>query len=343
MITIDRYRPGDRPAVEALFRRMHGEERAEPYLARWRWQYERNPNLPDGLPLIWLVRAGDEVIGQYATMPVKLSVAGREIDAAWGMDVMILPEHQGRGLGRLMFETWDANVGASIGLGLTDASNALFTKLHWPGMGRVPRLIKPLAPRGADAATAWRRLRGIPSRARNAMTRMRPLDSGIHVIHRFDERATRLWERVLPSFAFAVRRDAAYLNWKFVEPEHVHYSIAAYVRGDEMRGYAVVRHVEQPDQRVTILVDFLADPAEREAIRSLLRWVDREALAARSHLIRTFATHAGFIATLRGAGFHDGPAGMRYVAKINAIEVPAEFYDAAAAWHVTAGDSDADR
>ena len=63
------------------------------------------------------------------------------------MDVMVAPERQRRGLGEVLFRTWDRNVGASLGLGLSDASYRLFQKLKWPDVGPVPCLVKPLSRR----------------------------------------------------------------------------------------------------------------------------------------------------------------------------------------------------
>ena len=80
-------------------------------------------------------------------MPVRLAVKGREIKGSWGMDVMVAPERQRRGLGEVLFRTWDRNVGASLGLGLSDASYRLFQKLKWPDVGPVPCLVKPLSRR----------------------------------------------------------------------------------------------------------------------------------------------------------------------------------------------------
>jgi hypothetical protein len=341
MIEIDRYLAADRDALDALHRRVLGEERAAALRQRWEWTYVENPNLPDGTPLIWLARDGEAIVGQYATMPVRLWVAGREIGAAWGTDVMVAPEGQRQGLGHRLFTTWDENVGASIGLGLTDASHGLFRKLHWPDLGRVPRLVKRFVPEGVRGArAAIGQLAGI---GRRAAARRRPLGGEIVPVAEFDDRFTRLWRRVAPSFAFAVRREAADLTWKFLRPPHVKYQIAALVRGGEVLGYVVYRHVDEAQGRVTLLVDFLADPGDPVALRTLLRWIDREAAAAGSVLIRTFSTCTAFHGALRAAGYVYGNPGMRFVAKINAVPVPPTFYDSAERWHVTLGDSDADR
>ncbi|MBC8088027.1 MAG: hypothetical protein H7Z40_12235 [Phycisphaerae bacterium] len=343
MITIERYGAGDRASVESIFRRFHGDAAAE-FLERWSWQYEQNPNLPAGLPLIWLVRMEGEVIGQYATMPVRLMANGHEIDAAWGTDVIILPHHQRLGLGRMMFDAWDQGVGASIGLGLTDASHGLFKKLQWPDMGRVPRLIKRLSARKQDALTS-----PVPLRARMAValqtarTQLAPVDANIRQVTRFDAGATRLWERVGPLFAFAVRRDAAYLNWKFVDVPHLTYKIAVMEKGGETTGYLIIRQIEQNGWRATILADFLTDPREPGTFKALLHWAEREALAENSDVIRVSSAHATFNGILRTNGYEDLSPAIRFVAKINAIAVPPDYYGSLANWHVTVGDSDNDR
>ena len=112
---VDRYRADDRRAVEALYRRVFGTDAADASRLRWEWQYRRNPNNPGGEPEIWIAREGPAIVGQYATMPVRLAVKGREVTGSWGMDVMVAPERQRRGLGEVLFRTWDRNVGASLG------------------------------------------------------------------------------------------------------------------------------------------------------------------------------------------------------------------------------------
>jgi len=53
-----------------------GNDAAESSRLRWDWQYRSNPNNPGQEPEIWIAREGTMIIGQYATMPVKLSLNG---------------------------------------------------------------------------------------------------------------------------------------------------------------------------------------------------------------------------------------------------------------------------
>jgi hypothetical protein len=347
MAEIDRYRAEDRRQVEALYRRVFGPDAAEASRLRWDWQYRRNPNVPPEGPEIWIAREGSTVVGQYATMPVRVSIDGRELQGSWGMDVMVAPERQRQGLGDTLFRTWDRNTGASLGLGLSDSSHRLFQKMQWPEVGPVPCFVKPLSRRALRQPTwpvavnrfvsyvtfPWVRL----------VSRNRPLQGEVKTIRHFGDDFTRLWERIGHKFRFAVRRDAAYLNWKFIHAPHARYSVAALVRDGEAAGYAVYRHATEPRGRVTLLVDFLTDPADKAGLLTLLRWVDREARANDSDKIRTFALHEGMRRLLRKSGYYSVKSTMDFVAKINAVDVPADFYKSTDGWHVTLGDSDQDR
>ena len=347
MADINKYRPDDKRAVEALYRRVFGIDAAESSRLRWDWQYRSNPNNPGQEPEIWIAREGTTIVGQYATMPVKLSVKGREVQASWGMDVMVAPERQRQGLGEILFRTWDRNVGASLGLGLSDSSYRLFQKLNWPDVGPVPCLVKPLT-RRALRRPNWpvginRLVSAITLPIVLIISRARPVRAEVRLVQRFDDSFTALWETLAPKFDLAVRRDAAYLNWKFASAPHVRYSMAVARREGRNIGYAVYRHLHEPRGRVTLLVDFLADPDDEEAFRTLLNWVDREARQADSDKIRVFASHAAFRRALRKSGYFQVKSTMEFVLKINGIDVDPSFYENIESWHVTLGDSDQDR
>jgi hypothetical protein len=344
---IERYRPEDRRGVEALYRRVFGSDAAEASRLRWDWQYRRNPNNPRREPEIWIAREGPAIIGQYATMPVRLSLAGHDLNASWGTDVMVAPERQRQGVGEVLFRTWDRNVDASLGLGLSDSSYQLFQKLRWPDPGPVPCLVKPLTRRALRVPT-WpvpvnRLVSAVTLPVVKIVARTRPLIAEVRPVDRFDESFNDLWSQVAPKFDLAVRRDASYLNWKFVLAPHVRYSVAALRREDRNVGYAVYRHVHEVQGRVTLLVDFLTDPDDEAGFSTLLGWVDAEARRAGSDKIRSYAMHAGFRRILRKSGYFQIKSTMEFVVKVNGIAVPAAFYENTDRWHVTRGDSDQDR
>ena len=347
MADIVRYTPEDRRAVEALYRRVFGNDSADASRLRWDWQYRLNPNNPGGTPVIWIAREGPTIVGQYATMPVRLQVHGRELDASWGMDVMVAPERQRQGMGEVLFRTWDKNVGASLGLGLSDSSHRLFRKLRWPEPGPVPCLVKPLTRRALKRPGWPEPLNMVVSVVTlpivKVVARARPLRAEMAIARRFPPGFTALWEQVAPKFEFAVRRDAPYLNWKYSDTPHVRYALAALSRAGALQGYVVYRHVQEARGRATVLVDWLVDPDDEAGMKTLLRWVDREARAADSDKIRAFCLHDGYRRQLKRSGYFQVKSTMEFTAKVNGLDLPPGFYDDTSRWHVTLGDSDQDR
>ena len=272
MAEITRYKAEDRRSVEGLYRRVFGNDAAEGSRMRWEWQYRRNPNNAGQEPEIWIAREGTSIVGQYATMPVRLWVRGQEVRGSWGMDVMVAPERQRQGLGEVLFRTWDRNVGASLGLGLSDSSYRLFQKLRWPDVGPVPCLVKPLTRRAlrrpnwpvpVNRLVSARDAADRQDRGEDA-ARCAPKCGWCSASTTASRRCGTSWRRSSRSRCGATR---AYLNWKYVSAPHVRYSIAVLRRSDRNIGYAVYRHLHEPRGRVTLLADFLADPDDETALR----------------------------------------------------------------------------
>ena len=94
MSDIDRFKPEDRRGVDLLYRRTHGADAAEATRLRWDWQHRRNSYNHSGQPGIWVAREGPTVIGQYPTIPVRVSLKGLEVEGAWGADAMVAPERE---------------------------------------------------------------------------------------------------------------------------------------------------------------------------------------------------------------------------------------------------------
>jgi hypothetical protein len=343
---IDRFRPDDRRGVDTLYRRTHGADAAEAYRLRWDWQHRRNPYNLTGEPGIWVAREGPTVIGHYQTLPVKLSLKGLEVDGAWGDDAILAPERDRQGLGEALLRTWDRNSGAVLSLGMSPESRELFKRMQWPHSHIVPCLVKPLTRRAVRLPNlptpVNRLLSGLVYPFVQIVARSRPLRAECEPVRRFDASFTTLWERLAPKFDLAVRRDAAYLNWRYIEPPHVRYWVVALKRSGEVHGYAVYRHRNEPLGRVTMLVDLLVDPEDISGLKTLLRWVDRAARAEDTDKVRAFMMHGALRRVLRRNGYFNVKSTLEVNVKVNAVQVPKGFYDETEGWHITHGDSDRD-
>jgi len=218
--------------------------------------------------------------------------------------------------------------------------------MRWPKAQPLPSLVKPISRRAFRIPT-WpvainRLVSAIALPLVRVVSRNQPLKEEVEVVRRFDARVDRLWDRLSPRFTLAVRRDARYLNWKYAEPPHVRYTMALLRRGDEVEGYVVYRHLREPQGRVTQIVDLMADPSDERGIKTLARWVDREARMDDSDKIRCYVTNAAFRRVLRRSGYFVVKSGIDLTVKVNAVPVPKGFYESADEWHFTLGDGELD-
>ena len=344
MSDIERFTPDDRKGIEQLHRRTLGNEAAERLRLHWDWK-RHNP--ASGVePPFWVVREGPTIIAAIPLMPVRVSVGGQVLAGTWSSDPLVVAERQRQGLGGSLLRAWDRGTGVAIGAGLSTGTRARLDEMRWPAALPLPVLVKPISRRAFRIPT-WpvainRFVSAVTLPFIRVVSRNRPLREEVEAVRRFDARADRMWERLGPRFSMAVCRDAKYLNWKYAEPPHVRYSMALLKRGDDMDGFVVYRHVREPQGRVTQIVDITADPSDERGIKTLARWVDREARMNDSDKIRCHITNAAIRRVLRRSGYFVVKSGIDLTVKVNATQVGKDFYASADDWHVTLGDGELD-
>ncbi|MGE0813002.1 MAG: hypothetical protein AB7O93_06630, partial [Vicinamibacterales bacterium] len=306
MAGLDRYRADDRRALESLYRRTGGAEAAERLTLTWQWERRQNPAARTAPPPL-IIREGTAVVGSLLTRPVRVSLAGTDVKGAWVMDPVVAAERDRQGLHGQLLRASCREYDVVLASGLAESTHSLIELLRLGSTVPLPRLVKPLS-RRALRRPDWpqpvnRLVSAVTLPIVRVVARQRPLREAVEVVPRLDRGIDGLWARIAPRFTLAVRRDAAYVNWRYAQAPHARYSIAALRRSDGTAGYVVYRHLHEPRGRVTDIVDFLVEPGDDRALKTLLRWVDREARAADSDKIRCHAIHAGFRRVLRRSGY----------------------------------------
>jgi hypothetical protein len=251
-------------------------------------------------------------------------------------------------VGALLFGTWSDHVEVALGLGLTPSSHGLFGKLGYEDVGPVPFYQKVL-----DAkAVASRRL------GSGLGTMVAPfLDWGLGVrypdrgggpravevkpITRFEPGYDRLWERVRGSYGMCVRRDAAYLNWKYADCPHRRYALREARRSGELVGFAVSRYEDFRGLRLGWIIDVFTDVADDGARDSLVAATLDDFRAAGVARVQAFSMNAALGRALVGRGFMTGTSPMQFCVRARAAA--AEVLADRGRWHVVFGDSDMDR
>ena len=279
---------------------MFGNDAAEASRLRWDWQYRRNPNNPAAEPEIWIAREGPAIVGQYATMPVRLSLRGRKrVRARGAWTSWSRRSGSGRASAKCCSAPGIATSARRSASGSRNRRYRLFQKLRWPDVGPVPCFVKPLTRRAL--------------RRPNWPVGRQPARLGRHAARREGRRADPAAPRRSPADP-ALRRQ-------------LHRAVGVARAEVRLRGPARRRVPElevrqraarplldrgaaarRPQRRLRRLPAPAGAARPRHAARRLPRrsgrprrgsrrccgWIDREARQADSDKIRAFAMHAGF-------------------------------------------------
>ena len=106
-------------------------------------------------------------------------------------------------------------------------------------------------------------------------------------MERFSIDATNLWRKVAGRWPWMVRRDADWLNWRFLDAPSGRFRAIGVHDGGAFAGYAVVQ-VPEDGGRVGCLVDVLAagDAALAGAVEGAMSYLEAQGISAvKSHAI----------------------------------------------------------
>ena len=255
-LSIDLCGPDDRDEQARLFNACFKKTLAGDAL---RWRYDQSPH-GSSVSIVARPPVGDAICG-YACSPRQALVRGDEATLApvgQTGDVMTHPDWRKRGIfsgldKRCMEET--ARLGWPAVFGLPNRRSAhIFLKIGWDQVGTVrpwtfyfradadARALRAREGRKYALKLVWDR-RGCASRRKA----LRSQSQGYRVerLERFPESVRELARAVEARFDFMVRRDADYLNWRFVDTTaKLHQAWGVYDASGALAGYAVV---QQPD------------------------------------------------------------------------------------------------
>lgn len=276
-LVLHRCGPEDRAEQARLFNACFKKGTAPSEL---RWRYDECPH-GAAVSIVSRPPGGDGISG-YACNPRRVVAFGDEATATLvGQtgDVMTHPDWRKRGI----FSSLDracmeevARQGWTCVFGLPNRRSAhIFVELGWETIGTIRPWSFVLrsgpearALRFTDGRLAAALLPVTQRRCRRGEARLRRAAAGYRAepLARFPDEVEALSRAVEREFAFMVRRDAAYLNWRFVDnPAELHAALAVREPGGDLAGYVVVQR-PRAGETLGYLVDVLApDPAARAA------------------------------------------------------------------------------
>ncbi len=272
------------------FQREHfgGEEAIQAREDHHRWLFDGNPYNGDETPQFWIYRDDQgKIQGQQAGIPYTLQIGNREWRASWGIDLMLSPACQARGIGAVLNELYVQRNEVTTAVGITEAAQKAHRRAGWLDLGTIPLYARPLSAAGIRAgfpndsamgavASAigqplLRLVEGIwTTYARSKKGRLEPVE-------RFDERSDTVWKNASEDYPVLGRRDLEYLRWRFDSSPNrdVYRRFYLYV-GDDLKGYAVIRYGKRGERPAALLSDFLCPASYQTTLFALAIRAARE-------------------------------------------------------------------
>jgi hypothetical protein len=289
-------------------------------------------------------------VGQQASIPVLLKVGETECRAAWNIDWMVHPAWRLKGVAPALFAAFAENTEIMLGLGVEEVPYRSFVRSGWTDMGSISLFVRPLDPRacakGLNAPQLLTRL------APRAMVRgsARFIGGAAGILARvslepvsaFDERVDGVWQRASKERPVLVKRDFAWLSWRFDDgPHRSHYDRYYLLRRGEVMGYVVVRLEAWHGHVIGRVVDYLA---ERRWLRPLLALVFAELNAKRAVAVFLEQRDAAADKVLRTMGcLHVRPSHKFMLNVRNRTSPVLAALSQAADWFIMPSDGDYDQ
>lgn len=373
-------RPGteaDKGQILTRMQEIYGRAAARRAERLWYWQWHRDPRLPTpgyrGVVATW----HGEVIGNLATLPAGLYIGGEPVQAWWFVDVLVhwgmarralreqrdpgrrrdgrrVPPGQtrpprsrdgpdlSRGLAGALFDHPAAGP-IQLGKHIADPMAAIGARVGFvalPDTGSQQRRVSTRHALGRFLGRPLGDLTGalvdlaLPRCPRPRLP-VEPLDGP------FDARFDALWEQVRGAYPAICRRDAAVLNWRYLEhPEGEHpdsgHRVLTLTERDRLRGYCVLRTFDRGERRRGKLLDLLTAPDDQEARAALLSAALRELRRLRVERVECFHSDATIAQLLDGLGFQPRTSKAGRPRVMMARNLPA----AASGLYATQGDGD---
>jgi hypothetical protein len=207
------------------------------------------------------------------------------------------------------------------------------------------RFSNPLLRLGLDLG--WRAARISVLRPRRSSSERYHLQISEH--NYFDERFDYFWEKVADKYPIIVKRDRAFLNWRFCTPSFRSYHVLSAQVGNEIVGYAVLRCADIGGVKAGLIIDLLVEGGARgeaagiRLLEETRHWFSASGMALAGCLM---LPHTQEYKVLRRAGYVEcperfTPQTFTLAAKSFSPQLTSEFLGDSKNWFITSANHDA--
>ncbi|MDC3416704.1 GNAT family N-acetyltransferase [Aquibacillus salsiterrae] len=241
------YKAGDEGQIQALFTKVFNKQRS---MEEWQWKYINAPGKDN--PWILVFEEKEAILGHIALWVFEVYVDGEMKKAGLRIDTMVDPAARGKGIYRELNEAMIEKAKASgisilhgfpapkakelllqytDGVYVTDISRYYMVLEPWKIAATITKIIKPFTI--LDGLYRMYRLRKVKLHL--------PTGYLFEAVEQCDARFDVLADKTKMLKPVMMKRDASYLNWRYVKRPGHNYTIFTLVKDEELQGYIVVK------------------------------------------------------------------------------------------------------
>ena len=229
------------------------------------WRYRRNPA---GRAIIKLAVANgnrNEIVGIYCVIPIFLICKRATIRVCMSVGTLTDVSCRGQGiftsLARDVYEVCSKQqMHAVLGYPNQNSYKGFIRHLGFKDIGEIPLLVRPLRLSNAFKRRfrkrKWMSFAGVLERPFDLWFDVPKIDApGIEEVRHFDQAFDELNEHLSTRFPIFVKRDSAFLNWRYFD-NPFNYRVFAVREAGKILGYIIYRFVHFGKIRCGIILDF---------------------------------------------------------------------------------------
>jgi GNAT superfamily N-acetyltransferase len=347
------YRDGDEEGILNLRQRVFGDlDPVRLMPETWRWQFRDNP----AGEAVWaLAEDQGRIVGQYAVIPTRFSVQGKETRFALSCDTMVDPDYRRQGLftalARKVYQRIESEGRIAAVWGFpNEASLPGFTRhLDWRLLTVFSLRVAPLRPLTmlrARLGLKKEREQAPAGRQEDSVASLCADIPGLQIkpVTRFDEEYDELWNRRRGGLAPVIQiRDAAYLNWRYTGVPGFGYRPFAIRSSGRLLGYMVIRTLTLMGHFFGVLTDLFPFPIRDPlTTQELFRCAQNDCKDRGAEFMTCLLSQAG-PPFLKDAGLRTVPAFLNprkwhFWARFAPLDAP--LLGVPENWYLTYGDTD---
>lgn len=301
VFNVRRYCEGDEDAlIELLTKSFPAWREGSSTSEFWNWKYKRNP-LGFFPSTIGLVQHLDKLVAHFALIPRRVKIRNSVVLAGLMADATTHPDYRGQGLFMTLAEkvlTEIKNDGFKMAYAFGLGSRILTMKIPWTcarasyvqssvsalrarsikvpmqlvkvwNMKKIVKIFSRsnLLAQITDAGFEWL-TRASDEKTSFASTVDYP---GIRQVQSFDRRYDVFYTSASENYDVITERSSRYLNWRYIDtPSSMEYTVFSAEEENQIKGYIVLRCLNEQGLIVGNIVDILALPNRDEVVTLLI-------------------------------------------------------------------------